>query len=140
MIQNNILIVAGSLVGASGIILTSIMCKAMNRSLTNVLVSGFGATSTQSSGSVEGEARPISPHDTYVLLEAADVTAGNIEVSTRKREHVAAFDAFGHETPSLLPVPLGVLPRVVFLSKPVRVSEGRDVCRCRPDCIGIGGR
>ena len=42
-IDNNILIVAGSLVGAAGIILTNIMCKAMNRSLANVLFSGFGA-------------------------------------------------------------------------------------------------
>ena len=42
-INNNILIVAGSLVGASGIILTNIMCKAMNRTLGNVLFSGFGA-------------------------------------------------------------------------------------------------
>ena len=42
-INNNILIVAGSLVGASGIILTNIMCKAMNRSLADVLFSGFGA-------------------------------------------------------------------------------------------------
>ena len=43
VIQNNILIVAGSLVGASGLILTNIMCKAMNRSLANVLFSGFGS-------------------------------------------------------------------------------------------------
>lgn len=70
-IQNNILIVAGSLVGASGIILTNIMCKAMNRSLINVLVSGFGTTSAGAGAKVTGEVRPISPHDTYFLLEAA---------------------------------------------------------------------
>lgn len=46
ILNNNVLIVAGSLVGASGIILTQIMCKAMNRSLTNVLLGGFGQTAT----------------------------------------------------------------------------------------------
>ncbi len=68
-INNNILIVAGSLVGASGIILTNIMCKAMNRSLANVLFSGFGAV--KQATAIEGEAKPISVEDAYYVLEAA---------------------------------------------------------------------
>ena len=69
-INNNILIVAGSLVGASGIILTKIMCKAMNRSLSHVLFSGFGSSSSSAS-EVEGEIKPISVEDGYYVLEAA---------------------------------------------------------------------
>ena len=69
-VNNNILIVAGSLVGASGIILTQIMCKAMNRSLSNVLFSGFGSGKTETSV-VEGEIKPISAEDAYYILEAA---------------------------------------------------------------------
>jgi NAD(P) transhydrogenase subunit beta len=68
-INNNILIVAGSLVGAAGIILTNIMCKAMNRSLANVLFSGFGAVKTATK--VEGEVKPIVAEDAYLILEAA---------------------------------------------------------------------
>ncbi len=68
-INNNILIVAGSLVGAAGIILTQIMCKAMNRSLTNVLFSGFGAV--KQGKAIEGEVKPISVEDAYYLFEAA---------------------------------------------------------------------
>jgi NAD(P) transhydrogenase subunit beta len=68
-VGNNILIVAGALVGASGIILTNIMCKAMNRSLTNVLFSGFGAV--KSAKAVEGEVKPVSVEDAYYILEAA---------------------------------------------------------------------
>ncbi len=69
-INNIILIVAGSLVGASGIILTQIMCKAMNRSLSNVLFSGFGSVK-QIAGTAEGEVKPISAEDAFYILEAA---------------------------------------------------------------------
>ena len=71
-ISNILLIVAGSLVGASGIILTTIMCKAMNRSLSNVLFSGFGAVTTSEGPQIEqGEVKPISAEDAYYILEAA---------------------------------------------------------------------
>jgi NAD(P) transhydrogenase subunit beta len=73
-VDNNILIVAGSLVGASGIILTQIMCKAMNRSLANVLFSGFGSGKADTT-EVEGEIKPISVEDAYYVLEAASSVA-----------------------------------------------------------------
>ncbi len=73
-INNNVLIVAGSLVGASGIILTKIMCKAMNRSLSNVLFSGFASVSDVVS-QVEGEIKPITVEDAYFVLEAASNVA-----------------------------------------------------------------
>jgi len=71
VIGNNVLIVSGSLVGASGIILTRIMCKAMNRSLANVLFSGFGSATGGAEAGYQGEAKPISPDDAYFILEAA---------------------------------------------------------------------
>ncbi len=73
VITNNVLIVSGSLVGASGLILTKIMCKAMNRSLANVLFSGFGSAPAAGDGAgYQGEAKPVSPEDAYLILEAAE--------------------------------------------------------------------
>ena len=71
-INNNVLIVSGALVGSSGIILTTIMCKAMNRSLANVLFSGFGSGASADAGEgFQGEAKPVSVEDAYYMLEAA---------------------------------------------------------------------
>jgi NAD(P) transhydrogenase subunit beta len=74
VISNTVLIIAGSLVGASGLILTAIMCKAMNRSLTNVLFGGIdagGATSTADEV-YEGRIKATSGDEVAMLLEDAD--------------------------------------------------------------------
>ena len=69
VIFNNVLIVAGCLVGASGIILTVIMCKAMNRTLVNVLFGSFGGSGK--SAAVVGEMKAISTQEAFFILEAA---------------------------------------------------------------------
>ena len=72
LLLNNVLIVAGSLVGASGLILTVIMAKAMNRSISNILFVGYSSSSSKSSSSEDqGEVSPISVSDAYLILESA---------------------------------------------------------------------
>ena len=70
LLSNTALIVAGCLVGASGLILTLIMAKSMNRTLFNIFFIGFSDTGV-SGGEVEGEVKPISAEDTFLILEAA---------------------------------------------------------------------
>jgi NAD(P) transhydrogenase subunit beta len=72
VINNSVLIISGALVGSSGIILSQLMCRAMNRSLTNVLFGAFGAAPTASSRTAEGlVAKPISAEDAALQLAYA---------------------------------------------------------------------
>ncbi len=73
VINNNVLIIAGSLVGASGLILTSIMCKAMNRSLWNVMFATMGPSSSSATADevYEGKIKSTSGEEVAMLLETA---------------------------------------------------------------------
>ena len=71
LLLNNVLIVAGSLVGASGLILTVIMAKAMNRSIGNILFVGYASSPSGSKSEETGEVKPINVSDAYLILENA---------------------------------------------------------------------
>jgi NAD(P) transhydrogenase subunit beta len=70
VLDSQLLIVAGTLDGASGFILAIIMCKAMNRSFTNVLFGGFGAATGQGA-SVAGDISPVTVEEAFLILEGA---------------------------------------------------------------------
>jgi H+-translocating NAD(P) transhydrogenase subunit beta len=72
VLNNKLLIVAGALDGSSGFILSIIMCRAMNRSFTNVLFGAFGQLQTSAAGA--GEAKPVhsaTPEDAAQILDSA---------------------------------------------------------------------
>ncbi|XXF07870.1 NAD(P)(+) transhydrogenase (Re/Si-specific) subunit beta [Pseudomonas sp. D2-3] len=74
-LNNSMLIIAGSLVGSSGAILSYIMCKAMNRSFFNVILGGFGGATAAGPAAGSGEQRPVksgSADDAAFLLGNAD--------------------------------------------------------------------
>ena len=71
LLLNNVLIVAGSLAGASGLILTIIMAKAMNRSIGNILFVGYASSSSASKSEETGEVKPINVSDASLILENA---------------------------------------------------------------------
>ncbi len=71
VIHNTLLIVVGALVGANGIILSIIMCKAMNRSITNVIFGAFGEVIKKQASGEKKEAKSISVEDAFLILENA---------------------------------------------------------------------
>ena len=72
VLSNNVLIIAGTLDGFSGFILSILMCKAMNRSITNVLFGGFGAVTGTDTGGAAGTMREVSLDDVAVQLAYAN--------------------------------------------------------------------
>ena len=70
-ISNNVLIIAGTLDGGSGFILSIVMCKAMNRSITNVLFGAFGSVSTAAATASGGDMREANAEDIAVQLAYA---------------------------------------------------------------------
>ena len=75
-VQNNVLIIAGSLVGASGVILTNIMCKGMNRSLANVMFAGVGVADGSGGGALAapggGTVKQASPEEAALMLSESE--------------------------------------------------------------------
>jgi NAD(P) transhydrogenase subunit beta len=70
VLNNKLLIVAGALDGSSGLFLSIVMCKAMNRSFVNVLFGGFGAQATGGDAQ-QRPVRSVDPEETAFLLDAA---------------------------------------------------------------------
>ena len=72
VLQNYSMIIAGTVVGSAGTLLTQLMAKAMNRSLANVLFSGFGDSSALSSEeNTQGEMKPIEANDASIMMAFA---------------------------------------------------------------------
>ena len=72
VVDQPVLIISGSLVGASGIILNSLMCNAMNRSLLNVLFGGGAASTYEEDGEVYATVIRTSPEDVAIMIDVAD--------------------------------------------------------------------
>jgi NAD(P) transhydrogenase subunit beta len=71
VLNNAAMIIAGTVVGSAGTLLTQLMARAMNRSLGNVLFSGFGDTGGEATGTVTGSLKPIEASDVGVMMAFA---------------------------------------------------------------------
>ena len=89
-INNNVLIIAGTLNGFSGFILSMAMCKAMNRSITNVLFGAFGSATNSSASAAGGEMREVNLEDTATQLAYARqvVFVPGYGMATAQAQHV----------------------------------------------------
>jgi H+-translocating NAD(P) transhydrogenase subunit beta len=90
-IQNNLLIMAGTIVGAAGLILTQIMCKAMNRSLLNVMVGGYGGDGGAAGDQEYGHVISGDAEEAAMVLEAAEsvVIVPGYGLAVARAQHAA---------------------------------------------------
>ncbi|MBT3728153.1 MAG: NAD(P)(+) transhydrogenase (Re/Si-specific) subunit beta [Candidatus Marinimicrobia bacterium] len=92
LLGNNALIISGSLVGASGLILTNIMCKGMNRSLANVIFGAVGATPTGGDSDQKGmNIKSYSTTEAAMILDAAEkiIIVPGYGLAVAQAQHVA---------------------------------------------------
>src|ERR1017187_4647187 len=94
VLSNNVLIIAGTLDGFSGLILSILMCKAMNRSITNVLFGGFGAAVHTATAGAGGTMREVSVDDAAVQLAYAArvIFVPGYGLATAQAQHAVAGD------------------------------------------------
>ncbi len=84
VLHNNLLIISGTLVGAAGLILTLIMCKAMNRSLVNVVFGAFGSGGVDAAGAAAANGKTVK-----------EVTAGDLAVMAAYARRVVIVPGYG---------------------------------------------
>jgi NAD(P) transhydrogenase subunit beta len=91
VLSSNVLIISGALVGASGLILTQIMCVAMNRTLGNVLFSGFGQQATSKDARDYESVRSCGAEEAAMILEAAEsvIVVPGYGLAVAQAQHVA---------------------------------------------------
>ncbi len=93
MLNNSLLIITGSFVGCSGIILSVIMCVAMNRSLANVMIGGFGDTGKSSHATkTEGQVKEVTTEDVVDLMTSANriIIVPGYGMAVAKAQHAVA--------------------------------------------------
>jgi NAD(P) transhydrogenase subunit beta len=72
VLQNPALMIAGMVVGSAGTLLTLLMAKAMNRSVSNVIFSNFGAAGAEQQGEIKGSQKPAEPSDAAIQMRYAN--------------------------------------------------------------------
>jgi NAD(P) transhydrogenase subunit beta len=97
VLDNNLLIIAGALDGSSGFILSVIMCRAMNRSFSNVLFGGFGQVQTTAAAAEQRPVRSATAEEAAAILEAASsvIVAPGYGMAVAQAQHKVRelFDA-----------------------------------------------
>lgn len=96
--HNNVMLMGGVLVGSAGTILTVVMCKAMNRSLTNVLIGLAGSSSSGGGKAVSGSVREVQATDVAIMMKYAQkvIIVPGYGLAVAQAQHVC------HELESLL--------------------------------------